>query len=359
MVVGTEVDPCKTGGANKSVPCKPAGAKRSERIPGQWRGLLAKYFSEPLMEKTLTYNPSDFTGGKGYIDLARGFAIANRKMYNQVDGKGVAQTYVVEVELIGSTAQERGAAFYSAPESWAVKNAIKRLHIARQESFKKAGILTGSLPSYSRNLKFYLDQGHRATGTLRPVGYSPSTSAAIPAIQTFADSEWLYTRLAQVGGVEGGTGGPNTSDDYELTLMGDHDVDATGNYQTYNSVAIVRAYLEHRRNKSPNMSQSTGDVIQEDPNPLALLMNDSYSGQEKAEIAAESQDVDPPYQVASGSWAGTDALDLHLRSFLQTSTASIRDRDVIRVPAGLLMCVHTPANSMVRFHLHGIEDMQG
>lgn len=312
-----------------------------------------------FMEKTLTYNPSDFSGGKGYIDLARGYAIANRKMYNQVDGKGRAQTYVVEVELIGSTAQERGAAFYGAPETWAVKNAIKKLHIARQKSFQKAGIDLKSLPSYSRSLKFYLDQGHRATGSLRPVGYSPSTSVANPAIQTFADSEWLYTRLAHARGLEGGVSDTMMADDYEIHLLGDHEVQETGNRQSYDSVSIVQAYLEHRRNKSPNASASTGDVIQEEPNPLTLLMNDSVSGQEKAEIAQESQDVDPPYQVASGTWAGTDALDLHLLSFLQTSTASIRDRDVIRVPAGLLMCVHTPANSMVRFHLHGIEDMQG
>ena len=314
------------------------------------------------MEKTLTYNPTDFSGGKGYIDLARGYAIANRKMYNQVDGKGKAQTYVVEVELIGSTAQERGLAIYSAPENWAVKNAIKKLHIARQKSFEKAGIDLRSLPSYSRSLKVYLDQGHRATGTMMPAGYSPSTAAATPSIQTFADSEWLYTRLAHTMGIEGDSAITNVrADDYELHLMGDHLTQTLGdgNLQGYTSVSVTQAYLEHRRNRSPNIAASTGDVIQEDPNPLTLLMNDSVSGQEKAEIAQESQDVDPPYQVASGSWSGTDALDLHLRAFLQTSTASIRDRDVIRVPAGLLMCVHTPANSIVRFHLHGIEDMQG
>ena len=313
-----------------------------------------------FMEKTLTYNPTDFSGGNGYIDLARGYAIANRKMYDQVDGKGKAQTYVVEVELIGSTAQERGVAIYSAPENWAVKNAIKRLHIARQKSMEKAGVDLRSLPSYSRNLKFYLDQGHRATGSLRPVGYSPSTSAAIPSIQTFQDEAWLYTRLAHASAVEGDNYVSVSGDSYELTLMGDHDFQAvSGTYQTYDSVAIVQAYLEHRRNRSPNASASTGDVVQEEPNPLTLLMNDSVSGQEKAEITQEAQLVDPPYQVASGTWAGTDALDLHLRTFLQTSTASIRDRDVIRVPAGLLMCVHTPANSIIRFHLHGIEDMQG
>jgi hypothetical protein len=313
------------------------------------------------MQKTLTYNVNaDLTSSKGYVDLARGYAIANRKMFDQVDGKGRAQTYVVEVEMLGLSTAARGCAIYTAPENWAVKNAIKKLHIARQKSFEKAGISLRSLPSYTRNLKMYLDAGHRLLGTMRPAGYSPTTtSTGAPTIQTFGDSEWLYTRLAHAAGFEGNSTTTDSAfaDDYELHLMGDHVTQNTGTLQTYESVAVTQAYLEHRRNRSPNAAASTGDVIQEDPNPLTLLMNDSISGQEKAEIAQESQDVDPPYQVASGTWAGTDALDLHLASFLQTSQTYIRDRDVIRIPAGLCMLVGDP--SLFRFHLHGIESMQG
>lgn len=311
------------------------------------------------MQRTLTYNAADLTSTKGYVDLARGYAIANRKMFDQVDGKGRAQTYVVEVEMIGSSVAAKSLGIWTAPENWAVKNAIKKLHIARAKSFEKAGISVGSLPSYSRNLKMYLDAGHRAAGSLRPAGYSPTTDATTaPSIQTFADSEWLYTRLAHTLGHEGGTDGTVRGDDYELHLMGAHVAEgAAGLKQGYTSVAVVEAYLEHRRNRRANVTTSEGETIQEEPNPLTLLMNDSISGQEKAEIAVESQNVDPPYQVASGSWAGTDALDLHLASFLQTSDSYIRDRDVIRIPAGLCMVVGDP--SLFRFHLNGIEPMQG
>ena len=326
--------------------------------PGAVAGFINRNLLRDPMQKTITYNAADLVSTKGYVDLARGYAIANRKMFDQVDGKGRAQTYVVEVEMIGSSVAAKSLGIWTAPESWAVKNAIKKTHIARKKSFEKAGISLGSFPSYTRNLKMYLDAGHRLAGSLIPAGYSPTTTATgTPSIQTFADSEWLYTRLAHTIGVEGGNNSNLRGDDYEVHLMGDHVTESTGTLQGYTSVAVVEAYFEHRRNKSPNVSASTGDVIQEEPNPLTLLMNDSVSGQEKAEIAQESQDVDPPYQVASGTWAGTDALDLHLASFLQTSDSYIRDRDVIRVPAGLCMVVGDP--SLFRFHLMGIEDMQG
>ena len=317
------------------------------------------------MQKTITYLGTDFSNSKGYADIARALAITNRKMYDQVNGKGVAQTYICEVELVGSTTAAQAVGIYTAPESWTVKNAVKRLHIARAESFKKAGIDVNSLPAYSRNLKMYLDKGHRACAgsdnNLRPALYTPTQDqTGSIAITTAVDSAWLYTRLAHTVGQEGGTLSQSFGDDYELTLMGDHHISNTGTLQGYNSVSVTQAYLEHRRNKTVNASASTGDVIQEEPNPLTLLMNDSISGQEKAEIGSQMQLVDPPYQTASGTWAGQDALDLHSASFLQTSTTYIRDRDVIRIPLGLAAVISANANpGAVRFHVIGMEDMQG
>jgi len=318
------------------------------------------------MQNTITYLGANFANSKGYVDVARGLAIANRKMYDQVNAKGVAQTYICEVELVGTGNEAIGVGIYTAPESWTVKNAVKRLHIARAKSFEKAGIDVRSLPAYSRNLKIYLDKGHRACAgsdnNLRPALYTPTQDqTGSIGITTATDSAWLYTRLAHTSGVEGDAYTTVTGDDYELTLMGSHDFQASsGTYQTYDSVCVTQAYLEHRRNKSVNAAASTGDVIQEEPNPLTLLMNDSLSGQEKAEIGSQMQLVDPPYQTASGSWAGTDALDIHNASFLQSTTQYVRDRDVIRVPLGLALLVSSTSNpGAVRFHVMGMEDMQG
>ena len=189
--------------------------------------------------------------------------------------------------------------------------------------------------------------------------YNATTGTSdAPNPATAEDSAWLYTRLAHVTGVEGDSYATVSGDDYELTLMGDHDFQASaGTYQTYDSVAMVEAYLEHRRNKTVNIASSTGDVPQEEPNPLTLLMNDSVSGQEKAEVISEAHAVDPPYQTASGTFVGTDALDLHLASFLQASTTYVRDRDVIRIPAGLA-CMVSSGLVTARFHVMGIEDME-
>lgn len=235
------------------------------------------------MQKTIQFESSQFTNAKGYVDVARALSQVNRKHYDQVNSKGVAQTYICEIELVGAS---RVAAFYTAPETWTVKNAIKRLHIARADSLRKAGTELRALPAYSRNLKMYLSQGHRATGTMLPSLFSPSTDNTTSPFAGLkqAGGSWLYTRLVHVGGVEGDHFGDNLADDYELTLMGGHDFQAAaGNYQSYDSVAVVEAYLEHRGNKTVNISASTGDVVQEEPNPLALLMNDAVRPRESGD----------------------------------------------------------------------------
>ena len=313
------------------------------------------------MQRTLKFEGSQTANGKGYIDVARALSQINRKHYDQVNSKGVAQTYICEIELIGAG---RVAGFYTAPETWHVKNAIKRLHIARADSLRKAGADLRALPAYSRNLKMYLSAGHRASGTMLPSLFTPSTDNTTSPFAGLnqAGGSWLYTRLAHTMGIEGDAAASNVrGDDYELTLMGSHVAQALGdgNLQGYDAVAVVQAYLEHRRNKTVNIASSTGDVIQEDPNPLALLMNDSISGQEKAEIIQESQLVDPPYETASGSWAGRDALDLVFAAGLQTSTEAIRDRDVIRAPAGLIAITLDNASATVLVHVEGMEDMEG
>ena len=311
------------------------------------------------MQRTIQFESSEFTNSKGYVDIARALSQVNRKHYDQVNSKGVAQTYICEIELVGAS---RVASFYTAPETWTVKNAIKRLHIARADSLRKVGTELRALPAYSRNLKMYLSRGHRATGTMLPSLFTPSTDNTTSPFAGLkqAGGSWLYTRLAHARGFEGGVNGETSGDDYEITLMGGHEQDVGTNPQTYVSVAVVQAYLEHRRNKTVNISASTGDVVQEEPNPLALLMNDSVSAQEKVEIISEAQAVDPPYETASGSWSGTDPLDLVQAGALQTSAQAIRDRDVIRVPAGLLaITLDTASQCTVKIHVEGMEDMEG
>lgn len=322
-------------------------------------GFNNRYPLRDSMQRTIQFEASQFTNSKGYVDIARALSQVNRKHYDQVNNKGVAQTYICEIELVGAS---RVAGFYTAPETWTVKNAIKRLHIARAESLRKAGTELRGLPAYSRNLKMYLSQGHRATGTMLPSLFTPSTDNTTSPFAGLkqAGGAWLYTRLAHTVGQEGGTLSQSFGDDYELHLMGTHDVSNVGTLQGYNSISVVEAYLEHRRNKTVNIAISTGDVVQEEPNPLALLMNDSISGQEKAEIISEAQAVDPPYETASGTWAGTDPLDLVQSGALQTSAQAIRDRDVIRVPAGLLaITLDTASQVTVKIHVEGMEDMEG
>jgi hypothetical protein len=99
---------------------------------------------------------------------------------------------------------------------------------------------------------------------------------------------------------------------------------------------------------------------------LVNLIADSVSTGEVKEIVQDIQREKPPYQAfvstTENALAGNDALDLVSKCHLSTSTSYVKDKEVIRVPMGL-MHVRTTANGSatpsLRFRLLGIDKCQG
>lgn len=335
-------------------------------------------------------NPLSGTGRTGFINLAKDYAALNRKNMRHTDNKGYPLSYVVEVEAIGETANAHTVEIFTAPETWVLKNAVRKWHAARNMMLERVGQL-GQIGEYGKTIRPYLSVNHATLGLdARPTlgrlnyettysgggdnpSYSEATSAAV--VDTGMNKgEWTYTEIAATADLEEGYGA--TNDKYKLVLTGDHNSD-DGSEDTsrrfFTHVSMMRSYLESRRNAS-SVIQTTdgGGTIQAEPNPLVNLMADSVSVGELKEIVQDLQREKPPYDAFSSTdtnaVAGNDALDLVSKCLLSTTTTYLKDKEVIRVPMGLLHVrasasaaigtagVKTPG---IRFRLLGIDKCQG
>lgn len=320
------------------------------------------------------------SGRSGYINLPQSFAALNRKNMRHTDNKGYALSYVVEVEAIGDTSNAQEVEIYTAPENWVLKNAVRKWHIARNEMLSRIDML-GKLGEYGRTIRPYLSVAHaQAQGDAVPrqfelqydTTYSSGTEQTSAAVTetSLVGGEWTYTQIAATADLETASAAGGISDTYALVLTGDHNSNVgtdDGAHRHFSHVSMMRAYLESRRNASSVIQDNQGGgTIQTEPSPLLNLMADSASAGEIKEIVQELQREKPPYEdfVASDPNAlnGNDTLDLVSKCHLVTSTSYYKDKEVIRVPMGL-MHVRTTATGgstpKLRFRLLGIDKCQG
>ena len=318
------------------------------------------------------------SGRNGFVNLVRDYSALNRKNMRHTDNKGYGLCYFVEVEAIGSTSAGQEVQIFTAPENWVLKNAVRKWHIARNQMLERLGML-GEIGEYGKTIRPYLTKAHAAyQGDATPDLYAPNyettwssgTEATSPAVQKAAlvGGEWTYTEVANAADLDAGY--TATNDRYHLVLTGDHDSDEgtdSSGRRFFTHVSMMRAYLESRRNQSSIIQDATGGgTIQDEPNPLVNLMADSISTGEVKEIVQDIQREKPPYQAfvstTENALAGNDALDLVSKCHLSTSTSYVKDKEVIRVPMGL-MHVRTTANGSetpsLRIRLLGIDKCQG
>jgi len=305
------------------------------------------------------------------------------------DNKGYPLSYVVEVEAIGETANAHTVEIFTAPETWVLKNAVRKWHAARNMMLERAGQL-GQIGEYGKTIRPYLSVNHATLGLdARPTlgklnyettytgggdspSYSEATSAAV--VDTGMNKgEWTYTMIAATADTEAGT--DVQSDTYHLVLTGDHNSDDgfAGDVHTFSQVSMMRSYLESRRNASSIIQTADGGgTIQAEPNPLVNLMADTPSVGEVKEIVRDIQREKPPYDAFGTSdtlaLAGNDALDLVSKCLLSTTTTYLKDKEVIRVPMGLLHVRASASGAVgvadaktpgIRFRLLGIDKCQG
>ena len=336
-------------------------------------------------------NPAGSSDGRvGFINLPKQYAALNRKNMRHTDNKGYPLAYVVEVEAIGDAAQAHTVEVYTAPETWVLKNAVRKWHIARNEMLDRLGML-GKVGEYGKTIRPYLTVGHSLQGDATPtlfsanqlVTYSGGTgnddtayheSDAAVASRITNGGEWTYTQVAATADTE--ENADNQPDKYTLVLTGDHNnnigQESGATRRLYTHVSMLRAYLESRRNQSSIIQDpSGGGAIHEEPNPLVNLMADSGSVGEVKEIIADIQREKPPYDAFgtdANALSGNDALDLVQKCLLSTSTTYLKDKEVIRVPMGLMHIRASASDAIggsnlsvpgLRIRLLGIDKCQG
>jgi hypothetical protein len=335
-------------------------------------------------------NPLSGTGRTGFINLVKDYSALNRKNMRHTDNKGYPLAYYVQVEAIGDTSNNHTVEIFTAPETWVLKNSVRKWHAARNMMLERVGQL-GQVGEYGRTIRPYLSVSHATLGLdARPINgklnhetsytsggnavpYREAVSAAVVS-DGMNGGEWTYTKIAAVADNEGVA--TPTADFYDLVLTGDHDSDdgtESSSVRTFTHVSMMRSYLESRRNAS-SVIQGTdgGGTIQAEPNPLVNLMADSISVGEVKEIVQDIQREKPPYDnfttTDSNAVATNDALDLVSKCLLSTSTSYLKDSDVIRVPMGLLHVRASASGDIgaadaktpgIRFRLLGIEKCQG
>lgn len=340
-------------------------------------------------------NPRVGTGRVGFGNLAKDYSALNRKNMRQTDNKGYPLSYVVEVEAIGDTAMAHKIEIFTAPETWVLKNAVRKWHAARNMMLARVDA-TGKVGEYSKTIRPYLSVAHARYGAagfsdIIPSTNSPNSTTTISGTgnaQTEANSdavtssalrggEWTYTEIANTIDVEEDHA-PNV-DRYHLVLCGDHDNttgtvagSGTNHKRIYTHVSMMRSYLESRRNASSIIQDpSGGGSIQTEPSPLLNLMADSNSTGEVKEIVQDLQREKPPYDpftsLEDGALNGNDAVDMVQKCMLSTSTTYLKDKEVIRIPLGLFHIRATAQNNLagggslpqLRVRLLGIDKCQG
>ena len=337
-------------------------------------------------------NPAGSEDGRvGWVNLPRQFSAINRKNMRHTDNKGYPLSYVVEVEAIGDTAQAHQLEIYTAPETWVLKNAVRKWHMARNLMLERLGAL-GTVGEYGKTIRPYLTKAHAVQGDAVPILFSNQHAISYsgghtdddvayhestPAVSstTLNGGEWTYTEIAATTDIEE-LNESNVTDRYTLVLTGDHNNDAgddSAGARYFTHVSMMRSYLESRRNAS-SVIQSTdgGGTIQAEPNPLVNLMSDSVSVGEVKEIVQDIQREKPPYDqfstIAANAVANNDSLNLVQKCLLSTTTSYLKDKEVIRVPMGLFHIRATASDAIggsdmsvpgFRIRLLGIDKCQG
>lgn len=364
--------------------------------------------TDSMAEDTLMYNtmsssngfrnpPSGSEGRVGFGNLAKDYAALNRKNMRHTDNKGYPLCYVVEVEAIGSKDNAHTIELFAAPETWVLKNAVRKWHAARNAMLERVGAL-GKIGEYQKTIRPYLNAAHHTLGVdIRPTGfqhaaivnYTGGTPDPADGGSTYREvggitgsgmnrGEWTYTEIAAAADQEVGAASANDTDRYHLTLTGGHKSNEvgsdTGTARYFTTVSIMRSYLESRRNASSVIQDNTGGgAIQTEPNPLVNLMSDRLSVGEVKEIVQDMQREKPPYDAFSTAFGGeaalnnNDALELVSKCLLSTSTTYLKDKEVIRIPMGLFH-VRASATAAIgsmsdtpsmRIRLLGIDKCQG
>jgi hypothetical protein len=232
-----------------------------------------------------------------YVNLCRDLSWLNSKNHEHTDRDGHVVGYICNVKIHSDTTQ--GIGFWSAPNSWKMRNSFRKWHAYRNLMFTEAGVTESEKGRYGKTIRPYLDAGMKSSSNLKePVGWDIS---GVPPAQT---QEWSYTQIAAAPGFDQaavGTEGAAAVDVYDLNITGINQVSSTTALGTeyYSAVGMIHSYNQDRQEVvTPTLDSET---IEGHNNPLALLrQGGAVSGGEVMDIVQDQELEAPPYDITDG-----------------------------------------------------------
>ena len=292
-----------------------------------------------------------------YYNIAKDLAIVNGRNEEITDRKGNLFGYWCKVETISLANDFLSLA--SIPNTWKVRNAVKRWHFARLEMFKDAGITKREMGKYGQTLRPYMSIDHKSDGDQGVRLWNVDSTAGVAA----TGGEWTYTKIGATVPYAGGTDTTDVDnedmvDEYELTILdGDDTTDSESGLRgaKYTTVGMVRAYVCDRMEEIPDATAASS--IEGLSNPLASLKSLSAASGEITEIAEEQQLEAPPYDIGDGGDVIRASYDIKVvsGSYLTTDGAEgqvtvyppsmMRNWGLYFFPAGLISLTNTETGS--------------
>lgn len=294
-----------------------------------------------MAQNVLTFQERQINAGatsRSIVNVPKAWAAINRKNARHTDTKGYLQTYILRVEMQSVTMLSN---IWTAPETWVLKNGVRKWHAARNKWLESMGAQVGE---YGRTIRPYLNANHQTSDNsaayyeLQPVKYSGAMSGGT----------WDFTKvvLPQVKNDSGSL--VSDGDDAELVLAGSHTVATGTGVSRFSKISMMQSYLESRRNQiGSDLNDDTMDSIETDPSPLLQYMTGRDDYELSLEVVEALQEQAAPYSDSGSGATGTatDATDMYAAGLLKTTATYGRDAAIIRAPGGMFEILSTNEGS--------------
>lgn len=260
-----------------------------------------------------TFLPTPIVGTTYVFDLFKDLSMQDRKYhaYTSDDGhlKGILANITLEIQKPDAST---GVDFrlWGAPNSWAVRNAVRRFHFERLAMYERNGIDQEELGAYARTIRPWLDDGHyeqKYVDDLKPTGAyydEASTSLATQQLSggSFDRSGFVSAPGSVTFNVSGTVATPDFTDTWDVSLVGNHVEQGTSDLgdEKWQCVSMARSYIDAKRKPLTPRVNASGDqdqVTQGQNNPLLQLSSGDISSTAVSEEAEDEQTWAPPYEL--------------------------------------------------------------
>jgi len=293
------------------------------------------------MEGNLLY--LGVTQNWNYYNIGRDLAAINGKNEEVIDRDGHVAGYICNIRVAADGASR--LSFITAPNTWKMRNAVRKAHFLRQDMFRDAGITASEQGKYGRTIRPHLTTAQVSDGVykdpvfLTPANDSPSSTGSATE---YTGGEWSYTTLASSPSWD------NTpledhdalplADTYTVAICGPNREQAdAGGIKSWSTIGLINSYNLDRMEQIPDATADS--AISGTNNPFAMLQSQSVVSGEVAEIAEDQQLEAPPYDIADDG----DSCELLYNTMVITNnTESVRTLQLF-VPAGIFAVLATSA----------------